>query len=115
MGVGGFKTAFRATYSHGEGGPVLGILCEYDALRNLGHGCGHHMQGPGCLELQCALKNLETDKPFQIVVYGTPAEETFGSKVQMIQNGCFKELDVAFMMHGGPNTCTDIMPGSEEL
>ena len=26
----------------------------------------------------------------------------------MIQNGCFKELDVAFMMHGGPNTCTDI-------
>ena len=35
MGVGGFKTAFRATYSHGEGGPVLGILCEYDALRNL--------------------------------------------------------------------------------
>ena len=22
MGVGGFKTAFRATYSHGEGGPV---------------------------------------------------------------------------------------------
>ena len=40
MGVGGFKTAFRATYSHGEGGPVIGILCEYDALRNLGHGCG---------------------------------------------------------------------------
>ena len=36
MGVGGFKTAFRAAYSHGEGGPVLGILCEYDALRNLG-------------------------------------------------------------------------------
>ena len=108
MGVGGFKTAFRATYSHGEGGPVLGILCEYDALRNLGHGCGHHMQGPGCLGAAIALKNLETDKPFQIVVYGTPAEETFGSKVQMIQNGCFKELDVAFMMHGGPNTCTDI-------
>jgi len=108
MGVGGFKTAFRATYSHGEGGPVLGILCEYDALRNLGHGCGHHMQGPGCLGAAVALKNLDTDKPFQLVVYGTPAEETFGSKVQMIQNGCFKELDVAFMMHGGPNTCTDI-------
>ena len=36
MGVGGFKTAFRATYSHGEGGPVIGILCEYDALKGLG-------------------------------------------------------------------------------
>ena len=107
MGVGGFKTAFRATYSHGEGGPVIGILCEYDALRNLGHGCGHHMQGPGCLGAAVALKNLDTDKSFQLVVYGTPAEETFGSKVQMIQNGCFKELDVALMMHGGPNTCTE--------
>ena len=52
MGVGGFKTAFRATYSHGEGGPVLGILCEYDALRNLGHGCGHHMQGPDVYKRQ---------------------------------------------------------------
>lgn len=108
MGVGGFATAFRATYSHGEGGPVIGILCEYDGLRGLGHGCGHHMQGPACLGAAIALKELETDRPFQLVVYGTPAEETLGSKCKMIQNGCFKELDVAFMMHGGPNTCTDV-------
>lgn len=56
MGVGGFKTAFRATYSHGEGGPVLGILCEYDALRNLGHGCGHHMQGAGMSGCRSSIK-----------------------------------------------------------
>lgn len=108
MGVGGYKTAFRAVYSHGEGGPVIGILCEYDALRGLGHGCGHHMQGPGCLGAAVALKNLDTDRPFQIVVYGTPAEETLGSKCDMIKKGCFHDLDVAFMMHGGPNTCTDV-------
>lgn len=108
MGVGGYKTAFRAVYSHGEGGPVIGILCEYDALRGLGHGCGHHMQGPGCLGAAAALKNLDTDRPFQIVVYGTPAEETLGSKCDMIKKGCFHDLDVAFMMHGGPNTCTDV-------
>lgn len=108
MGVGGFKTAFRAVYSHGEGGPVIGILCEYDALKGLGHGCGHHMQGPACLGAAVALKDLDTDRPFQLIVYGTPAEETFGSKCAMIKNGCFKELDVAFMMHGAPNTCTDI-------
>ena len=108
MGVGGFKTAFRATYKHGEGGPKLGILCEYDALRNLGHGCGHHMQGPGCLGAAVALKNMAGDQPFELIVYGTPAEETLGSKVQMLERGCFRELDVAFMMHGGPNTCTDV-------
>lgn len=108
IGVGGYKTAFRAVYSHGEGGPIIGILCEYDALRGLGHGCGHHMQGPACLGAAVALKNMETDRPFRIVVYGTPAEETLGSKCDMIKKGCFKELDVAFMMHGGPNTCTDV-------
>lgn len=108
MGVGGFKTAFRGEYHHGEGGPVIGILCEYDALRGLGHGCGHHMQGPACLGAAVALKNMDTDKPFQLVVYGTPAEETLGSKCDMLKAGCFKELDVAFMMHGAPNTCTDV-------
>ena len=106
-GIAGFPTAFRAEYCHGTGGPVIGILCEYDALRGLGHGCGHHMQGPSCLGAAVALKNLETNKPFQIVVYGTPAEETIGAKCQMIKAGCFKELDVVLMMHGAPNTCTD--------
>ena len=108
MGVGGFKTAFRAVYEQGNGGPVIGILCEYDALRGLGHGCGHHMQGPSCLGAAIALKNAGLKEAFKLVVYGTPAEETLGSKCEMIKNGCFKELDVAFMMHGAPNTCTDV-------
>lgn len=107
-GTAGLPTAFRAEYKHKEGGPVIGILCEYDALRGLGHGCGHHMQGPACLGAAVAIKNMETDKPFTLVVYGTPAEETLSCKCDMLKAGCFKELDVAFMMHGGPNTCTDI-------
>lgn len=108
MGVGGYKTAFRATFHHGEGGPVIGILTEYDALRGLGHGCGHNLQGPGCLGAAVALSQLDIPESFQLVVYGTPAEETMGAKVDMIRNGCFHELDVALMMHGGPNTCTDV-------
>lgn len=108
LGVGGYKTAFRAVYNHGQGGPVIGILCEYDALKGLGHGCGHHMQGPSCLGAAVALKEANLDKPFQLVVYGTPAEETKGAKTDMVKAGCFKELDVAFMMHGSPTTCTDV-------
>lgn len=107
-GTAGFKTAFRAEYQNGAGGPTIGILCEYDALRGLGHGCGHHMQGPVCLGAAVALKNIMTDMPYTLVVYGTPAEETFGAKCGMLEKGCFKELDVALMMHGGPDTCTDI-------
>ncbi len=108
MGCGGYSTAFRAEYHHGTGGPIIGILCEYDALRGLGHGCGHHMQGPACLGAAIALSEIQSDLPFTVVVYGTPAEETLSSKCDMIKQGCFRELDVAFMMHGGPNTCTDV-------
>ena len=43
------------------------------------------------------------DAPYTITVYGTPAEETISGKVVMLENGCtFEELDVALMMHGGP-------------
>ena len=37
--VGGYETSFRAEWKHGEGGPVIGILCEYDALEGLGLVC----------------------------------------------------------------------------
>ena len=109
-GVAGFKTAFRAEYKNpGSGeGPVIGILCEYDALWGLGHGCGHHMQGPACLGAAVALTKSGLKQPYTLVVYGTPAEETLGAKCDMIKAGAFRELDCALMMHGGPNTSTDI-------
>lgn len=107
-GVGGIDTSFRAVYENKSGGPVVGLLCEYDALEKVGHACAHHMQGPSISVAAVAIKNTLTDFPFKIVVYGTPAEETSGGKIIMLKNGCFKELDVALMMHGAPTTTTDI-------
>lgn len=109
-GVGGYETSFRAEYAVGEGGPTIGLLCEYDALVGLGHGCGHHMQGPAILGAAFAVQRALADpaQPYKLVVYGTPAEETQGAKASMIKNGCFHELDVALMMHGSPTTCTDV-------
>ena len=38
------ETAFRATYKKDEGkGPNVAVLCEYDALPGIGHGCGHNL------------------------------------------------------------------------
>ena len=108
-GVAGVETAFKAVYRHGEGGPNIGLLCEYDALPGIGHACGHHMQGPSILAAAKALKDAEIRKPYTITVYGTPAEESVSGKIRMIQNGCtFEELDVALMMHGGPATQVDV-------
>ena len=106
-GIAGWPTAFRAVYRKGSGGVRIGLLCEYDALRQLGHGCGHHMQGPCICGAAVALKEADFDKPYEIVVYGTPAEETRGAKITMWEEGCFRDIDVALMMHGGPDTCVD--------
>ena len=54
-GIAELPTAFRAIYNKGKGGARIGILCEYDALQGLGHGCGHHMQGPSCVGAAAAL------------------------------------------------------------
>ena len=106
-GLAGLPTAFKAVWEHGEGGPSIGFLCEYDALP-MGHGCGHHMQGPAILGAVSAIKALYRDQPYRLVVYGTPAEETIGGKILMQERGCFQDIDVALMTHGSPTTCVDI-------
>ncbi len=109
-GVAGLETAFRASYAHGQGGPSIGLLCEYDALAGIGHGCGHHLQGPCVCGAAVAVKDTlaAANEPYRLVVYGTPAEETAGGKVLMLERGCFQDIDVALMMHAsGSGTAVD--------
>ena len=103
-GTGGLETAFRAEYEYGTGGPVIGFLGEYDALANLGHGCGHHLQTPAAIGAAMAIKELYKDSPYKLVIYGTPAEETRGGKIYMANAGCFTELDLVLSNHTGRQT-----------
>lgn len=112
-GACGLATAFRAEWENGSGGPVIGFLGEYDALNELGHGCGHHLQTPACIGAAMALRKHLDDVPYKLVVYGTPAEETTGGKIDMIEAGCFRELDVAFSYHSG--RATGVSGGSKAL
>lgn len=108
-GVGGMETAFRATYIQGDGtGPSFGLLAEYDALERLGHGCGHHMQGPAIIGAAEVIRQFAGAANYKIVIYGTPAEETLGGKIVMTDNGCFKDIDIALMMHAADSTCVDV-------
>lgn len=104
----GMKTAFRAIYENKVGGPSIGLLCEYDAIEGMGHACGHHMQGPAIVGAAKVIKENFNDMPYKLVVYGTPAEETIGGKINMIKEGYFQDIDVALMMHASPTTTTDI-------
>jgi aminobenzoyl-glutamate utilization protein B len=109
VGYGGLSTAFRAVYQQGSGGPCIGLLCEYDALQGLGHACAHHLQGPSVIGAAVAVKTSIPDAPFRLEVIGTPGEECpNGGKNIMLDNGAFKQLDVALMMHGGDTTTADI-------
>lgn len=109
--VANIPTAIRGTFESMSGGPSIGFLCEYDALRGIGHACAHHLQAPTMLGAAVALKEQLGGKvPFKLVVYGTPDEENTVSpgKVQMIEAGCFRDIDVALIMHGGQDTTTDL-------
>ena len=108
LGIAGMDTAFRSVFEQGDGGPSIGLLCEYDALEGMGHACAHHMQGPAIVGAAAALKDVLKNLPFKLVVYGTPAEESTSGKIQMLERAYFKDIDVALMMHGSPTTTTDI-------
>ncbi len=95
----GFETAFAARYESGIPGPVVGYLAEYDALPNIGHGCGHNLIGTIATGSAVVLSQLIGTVGGSIVVYGCPAEETSGAKVKMAEAGCFDALDVALMAH----------------
>lgn len=110
--VAGIPTAVMG--EAGEGGPVIAILGEYDALPGLsqvaniaepkplvaggaGHGCGHNLLGSAALLAACALKDwlAETGTPGRVRYYGCPAEEGGAAKAFMVRDGAFADVDAA--------------------
>lgn len=92
-------TAFIASYTAAKPGPVIAILCEYDALPELGHACGHHLISAMSLGAALGVKAALDETGGTLRVYGTPAEETMGAKVPMAAAGLFRDVDVALMAH----------------
>ncbi|WP_411820512.1 amidohydrolase [Hyphococcus formosus] len=116
-GVADIPTAFTAEF--GTGGPVIGILAEFDALPGInqdaspnrspidgkaaGHACGHNLFGAGSLTAAISIAEWleETDTPGRIRLYGTPAEEGGSGKVYMVRAGLFDDVDIALHWHAG--------------
>ena len=101
----GIETAFRATF--GSGRPNVCVICEYDALPEIGHACGHNLIAEAGvaagLGLKAALECSDAPKG-RVTIMGTPAEEGWGGKVYLIENGAFKDVDIAMMVHPSPYT-----------
>ncbi len=98
-GVGGVPTAFRSVLAGREPGPTVAILAEYDALPDVGHGCGHNIIATAALGAGLALARTGDDFAGQLQVIGTPAEEGGGGKIIMAEAGVFDGVDAAMMVH----------------
>ena len=92
-------TAFIGRYDTGKPGLKIGFLCEYDALPEVGHGCGHNLIAATGILAAGAFKSVVERFGGEVRVIGTPAEENFGGKVRMAEKGAFDDLDVAMMIH----------------
>ena len=106
VGVANTPTAFVATRRNGTG-PSIAFLSEYDALRGLGHGCGHNLIATASVGAGIALADALDRFPGRIQVIGTPAEEGGGGKIRLIRGGLFQEVDAAMMFH--PDTRTQVL------
>jgi amidohydrolase len=98
-GIAGMETAFRATY--GEGKPHVALLCEYDALPEIGHACGHNMMGVMSVGAGVAqiLAGVFEQYSGILSVIGCPAEEKGNIKGEMVKAGIFRDVDAALILH----------------
>lgn len=99
------KTGFRSVFGSSADGPNVAVICEYDALPVIGHACGHNLITEVGLAASIGLKAAfdSSGKPLgQVTILGTPAEEGGGGKIDMIEAGVFKDVDVALMAHPAP-------------
>jgi amidohydrolase len=99
-GIAGLATAFRATY--GQERPAIALLAEYDALPEMGHGCGHNIIGVAAVGAGVASKCIVDCLGGSVAVVGTPAEEGLGGKIDMVKAGVFNDMDAAMIIH--PNS-----------
>lgn len=95
-------TSFEA--SIGQGGRQVVFCAEYDALPRIGHACGHNLIATASIAgfLATAHTMSELGVSGRLRILGTPAEETGGGKIDLINRGAFspsEDVAMAIMAH----------------
>ncbi|WP_442892409.1 M20 family metallopeptidase [Curtobacterium sp. USHLN213] len=108
VGAFGLDTAVHATI--GTGGHRIALVAEYDALPGLGHACGHNLIAASSVGAAIALARVADDLDLTVELYGTPAEEGGGGKIEMLDRGAFAGVDLAMMVHPAPVDVADARP-----
>lgn len=105
LGAHGCETAFGGDVGSG---PTVAVMSEYDALPEIGHGCGHNVIAAAGLGAAIGLATVAADAGGRLRYLGTPAEEGGGGKLIMASNGALDGVDAAMMVHGADADLTEI-------
>lgn len=97
-GIGGLETAFRSRVGP-EDGPAIALLAEYDALPEVGHGCGHNLIAISNVGAYLIAATLAAELQVAVELIGTPAEENGGGKIDLLRNGVFDRTAAALSSH----------------
>ena len=100
--LGGLETAFRARV--GPKGPAVALLAEYDALPEIGHACGHNLIAMSNVGAFLLAAQRAKDLQVGVELIGTPAEESGGGKIDLIDAGVFDESVAVLSSHPGGDT-----------
>ena len=108
--AGGLDTAFVARWRGQRPGPVVAYAGEYDALPEVGHGCGHNLMCSSSAGAAIAAASvLGRDFAGEIRFIGTPAEEAGNGKVYLIQAGIFSDVDVCLQIHPSDSNSAEVL------
>lgn len=99
-------TSIVASYINDPSYDNYAFVAEYDALPGYGddgctnaHACGHNWIAATMTGCAVVLSKISKDLKINVSLIGTPAEETFGAKYDMINFGAFDNVDYAFQAH----------------
>lgn len=99
-------TAIVASYINNPSYENYAFIAEYDALPGYGedgcnnaHACGHNWIAATMTGCAIVLSKISKELGINVTLIGTPAEETFGAKYDMINLGSFEDVDYAFQAH----------------
>ena len=91
-------------------GPLRVAICaEYDCLPGIGHACGHNVIASSAVGAALGLARVADDVGLTVSVVGTPAEESGGGKILLLERGAFDGVHVAMMVHPAPLDMADPM------
>lgn len=101
----GCDTGFAGEVGHGA---TVCVMSEYDALPDIGHGCGHNIIAAAGLGAALGLSVVASAAGGRLRYLGTPAEEGGGGKLVMARHGALDGVDVAMMVHSADADLTTI-------